>query len=137
MNDKISHRGVIQSISAKCVEVRITQSSACSSCSVASHCNASETKVKVVEVHGCDKWQSLSVGQEVVVSASRRVAGLALMLGFGVPLVTMLVVIGGVYYATGDEAAAALWGLAALIPYYILLYMMRNKIATKVAFNIE
>ena len=137
MNNKISHRGVIQSVSAKCVEVRIIQSSACSACSVASHCNASETKVKVVEVRDYDRWQNLSVGQEVIVSASRGVAGLAMILGFGVPLVTMLAVIGCVYFSTGDEAVAALAGLAALVPYYMLLYLLRGRIATKVSFSIE
>jgi len=82
-------------------------------------------------------WQVLTPGQEVVVSASRRVAGMALMLGFGIPLVAMLAVIAGVYLATHDEATAALAGLGALIPYYIILYVMRNSIATKIAFRIE
>lgn len=137
MNDTISHKGVIQSVSEKCVEVRIIHSSACSSCTVARHCNASETKVKVIEIHDCDTWQNLIPGQEVIVSASRRVAGMALMLGFGLPLVIMLAVIAAVYAATSDEAAAALSGLCALIPYYIMLYMNRNNIAGKVAFQIE
>lgn len=137
MNDKISHKGVVLSTSAKCVEVRIVQSSACSACSVAKHCNASETSVKVVEVRGCERWQSLKPGDEVTVSASRQVAGIALLLGFGAPLAVMLAVIGAMWVAGFSETAVALAGLGSLIPYYILLYAMRNRIATKIAFSIE
>lgn len=137
MQDRISHKGVIQSVSSQCVEVRIIQSSACSACAVAKHCNASDTSVKMVEVRGYDRWQSLTVGQEVTVWASRRVAGLALSLGFLTPLILMLSVIAVIYFTGGSELTAALSGLGALIPYYILLYVMRGTISGKVEFHIE
>ena len=50
MSNKIKHSGVVDGVDGTTVRVRILQSSACSACKVASHCNASETKEKLVEV---------------------------------------------------------------------------------------
>ena len=50
MSNKIKHAGVVDAVEEGCVRVRILQSSACSACKVAAHCNASETKEKLIEV---------------------------------------------------------------------------------------
>lgn len=50
MSNKIKHNGVVDGVEEGCVRVRILQSSACSACKVAAHCNASETKEKIIEV---------------------------------------------------------------------------------------
>ena len=83
MSQKISHTGVIERIENDSMKVRIVQTSACAACKVASHCNAAESKVKIVDVFGCDTT-NYSTGQEVTVWASKDVANKALLLGFGV-----------------------------------------------------
>ena len=136
MSDKISHPGVVDSIEGDCVKVRIVQTSACVACKVASHCNASESMVKIVDVFGCDTAK-YSTGQEVVVSASREVANWALLLGFGIPLLLLIVVLLIVLRWTGDEGIAALASLGALVPYYIVLWLLRDSIRQQVSFRIE
>ncbi|MBO7130033.1 MAG: SoxR reducing system RseC family protein [Prevotella sp.] len=136
MSNKISHPGVIDRIEGDCVKVRIIQTSACAACKVASHCNASESKEKLVDVFGCDTAK-YSTGQEVVVSASKEVANRALLLGFGIPLLLMVAVLLIVLRWTGDEGIAALASLGALIPYYILLWLLRDSIRQQVSFRIE
>ena len=136
MSNKISHPGVIDRIEGDCVKVRIIQTSACAACKVASHCNASESKEKLVDVFGCDTAK-YSTGQEVVVSASKEVANRALLLGFGIPLLLMVAVLLIVLRCTGDEGIAALASLGALIPYYILLWLLRDSIRQQVSFRIE
>ena len=54
MSNKIKHNGVVDGVEEGCVRVRILQSSACSACKVAAHCNASETKEKIIEVQVAD-----------------------------------------------------------------------------------
>ena len=73
MSNKISHLGVVDSIEGDRVKVRIIQTSACAACKVATHCTASESKVKMVDVFGCDTAK-YKAGQEVTVWASREVA---------------------------------------------------------------
>ena len=118
------------------MKVRIIQTSACAACKVASHCNASESKEKLVDVFGCDTAK-YSTGQEVVVSASKEVANRTLLLGFGIPLLLMVAVLLIVLRWTGDEGIAALASLGALIPYYILLWLLRDSIRQQVSFRIE
>ena len=136
MSNKISHPGVVDGIEGDCVKVRIVQTSACAACKVAAHCNASESKEKLVDVFGCDTAK-YATGQEVVVSASREVANRAILLGFGLPLLLLIGVLLMVLRWTGDEGMAALASLGALVPYYIVLWLLRDSIRQQVAFRIE
>ena len=78
-----------------------------------------------------------AVGQQVMVSTSQAVANRALLLGFGLPFVVLVVVLFVVLRLTGDEAVAALSGLGALAPYYLLLWLLRRQIGQRVSFEIE
>jgi sigma-E factor negative regulatory protein RseC len=137
MSTKISHSGIVESIEDGCVKVRIVQTSACAACKVAGYCNAAESKEKIVDVFGDATAKELAVGQPVTVTTSGQVAAKALLWGFGLPFVVMVAVLVLVLWLTGSEGKAALSGLAALIPYYILLWLLRNRMRQQLAFSIE
>lgn len=118
------------------VQVRIVQTSACAACKVAGYCNASESKEKLVDIYHADT-RNLKVGDVVTVTASTQVAAQALLLGFGLPFVVLVAVLIAVLLITGNEGAAALSGLAALVPYYAVLFLFRNRIRDKLSFSIE
>ena len=136
MSQKISHSGVIERIEGDCIKVRIVQTSACAACKVASHCNAAESKVKMVDVFGCDTAK-YSTGQEVTVWASRDVANKALLLGFGVPFLLLVCVLMIALRFTVDEGVAALLALGSLVPYYFALWLLRDRIQRGISFQIE
>ena len=136
MANRISHSGIIDSIEGDSVKVRIVQTTACAACKVASHCNASESKVKIVDVFGCDTAK-YKKGQEVVVWASRNVVSKALLLGFGMPLLLLIAVLVVVLYLTDNEGVAALVALASLIPHYLILWLCKDRIRQQVSFKIE
>ena len=116
--------------------MRIVQTSACAACKVASHCNAAESKVKMVEVSGSDTTK-YAAGQEVVVWASKDVANKALVLGFGLPFLLMIAVLVIVLRIADNEGVAALVALGSLVPYYLLLWWWRDKIQQGISFHIE
>ena len=136
MHTKISHPGIVESIADGCVKVRILQVSACASCKVAGHCNASESKEKIVDVLEADT-SCLRVGDSVVVCASRSVANRALVLGFGMPFLLLIGVLVAVLYLTDNEALAALAALGSLLPYYFLLWLRRDSIREQISFHLE
>ena len=136
MSNKISHSGVIESIEGHCVHVRIVQTSACAACKVAGYCNAAESKEKLIDVR-CDHAASYQVGQQVTVTTSGRVAARALLWGFGMPFLVLVVVLFVVLQVTGREGLAALCSLAALIPYYGVLWLFRDTMREQLAFAIE
>ena len=136
MSQKISHAGVIESIEGDSIKVRIVQTSACAACKVAGHCNAAESKVKIVDVVVADATR-YQLGQEVVVWASKDVANKALVLGFGLPFLLLITVLIFVLYITDNEGIAALAALASLLPYYFLLWLRRDSIQRGISFRIE
>ena len=136
MSNKIKHSGVVENILGDSVQVRIVQTSACAACKVAGYCNASESKEKLVDVYHADT-RNLKVGDVVTVTASTQVAAQALLLGFGLPFVVLVAVLIAVLLITGNEGAAAMSGLAALVPYYAVLFLFRNRIRDKLSFSIE
>ena len=136
MNVSIKHCGVIDEIVDGCIKVRIVQSSACASCKVAGHCNASESKEKTVDVFD-DDTDRFSVGDNVMVVASQKMGFLAVLLSSVVPLFLLIVVLASVLAMTGSEAVAALSSIGALAPYYLILYICRDKIRARLAFKIE
>ena len=136
MNQRITHSGVVDSVEDGCVHVRIVQTSACAACKVASYCNAAESKEKMIDVY-CDNVAAYRIGQLVIVSTSGQVAAKALLWAFGVPFVLLMVVLVLVLLLTGNEGWAALGALAALVPYYIILWLLRDKMREQLAFRIE
>ena len=136
MSEIITHAGVVDSVDGNRVRVRIVQTSACAACKVAGHCNAAESKEKLVDVFTAEasRWQ---VGDAVTVAASRQMATQALFLAFGLPLLIMLAVLLAVLSLTGREGLAALCGLGILLPYYAVLWCFRKRLQQRLAFWIE
>ena len=136
MSNKIKHAGVVDGVEGECVRVRILQSSACSACKVAAHCNASETKEKIIDVMDADA-SHYQKGDQVMVVADTAVGFRASLYGYLLPLVLMVVTLVGVLAASHSEGLAALSALGILIPYYVLLFLMRNKLRNRLSFSLE
>jgi len=136
MSNRIQQSGVIERVEGNCVKVRIVQASACAACKVAGHCNAAESKEKIVDVFCCDTAK-YETGQEVIVWASKDVANKALLLGFGVPFLLLVGVLMLALRLTSDEGVAALVALGSLVPYYFILWLMRNQIQQRISFQLD
>lgn len=136
MSNKIKHAGVVDGVEAECVRVRILQSSACSACKVAAHCNASETKEKIIDVMDADA-SHYQKGDQVMVVADTAVGFRASLYGYLLPLILMVVTLVGVLAATHSEGLAAVSALGILMPYYVLLFLMRNKLRNRLSFTLE
>ena len=138
MNNNIKHLGIVESIDGSHVRVKILQSSACSSCSVKGHCNISETKEKIIDIHDKESADCCSVGQEVMVCGTTSMSMKAVVLAFVLPFIVVLAALFVTMRVTdGDEAASALVSLCTLIPYYIIIYLLRNRISRTFSFTLE
>lgn len=134
--NKIRHSGIVDGVEGECVKVRILQASACSTCKVAAHCNASETKEKIVEVRVAAA-ASYHSGDSVVVVADASVGYRASLYGYLLPLVAMVATLIAVLATTHSEGMAAVSALGILVPYYAVLYLMRNRLRNRFNFKIE
>lgn len=134
---KIRHEGIVKSIEGNVVQVQFVQRSACAHCEAKSHCNASESKEKIVEVECADAAKLYSVGDNVVVMASQKVGFLAVFYGAVLPTIVIMAAIGLTIQITKDELLAAFLGLGALAAYFVCLYFFRNHLKEKLKFEIE
>lgn len=147
MDNQISHEGIIEKVDGEHIVVRIVQMAACTSCQLADKCQTSESKVKFVDVwtkKACD----YNIGQKVVVLATNKVGMIAVLVGFVLPIVFVMVSILLALYLTSsvgpfpvvepyNQAIAAIVGLVVLVPYYVVVYLSRKRLQSKLTFTIE
>ena len=135
MAQDIRHEGVVDSIDGQNVIVRITQSSACGGCQARNICRAAESKEKLVEVH-CTDSGSFMTGQKVIVAGAESLGMKAVAFAFGLPLLLLMVALITAMTITGSERVAAIAALGILVPYYIVLFLMRDRLKKDFQFRI-
>ena len=135
MGTDIRHEGVIDSIEGQDVIVRITQSSACGGCQARNICRAAESKEKLVEVH-CADAGSFDVGQTVTVAGAESLGLKAVTFAFGLPLLLLLAALVTTVAVAGSEKVAAMAALGILVPYYLVLFLLRDRIKKEFRFRI-
>jgi sigma-E factor negative regulatory protein RseC len=133
--DLITHNGVITGHKTGTIYVSIIAESACSACHAKGVCGMSEVQEKVVEINDTGHTE-LAIGTPVTV-AMKRTSGLkAVFYGYVLPFVLLLTTL---FVAMGyfeDEGKAGLLALAILLPYYLGLYMLRDKMKSGFEFLI-
>lgn len=136
MADIIKHRGIVEKIDGSHVVVRIVQTSACSACSAKGLCNASESKEKQIDVYEVNP--AYRIGEEVVLCGSTSMGMKAVFLAFGIPVLLLLAALFVTMRITdGDALLAAIVALLAVVPYYVVIYLMKDKMNKTFSFVIE
>ena len=136
MADKIKHRGIVEKIEGSHVVVRIVQTSACAACSAKGLCNASESKEKQIDVYEVNA--SYQIGEEVILCGSTSMGMRAVVLAFGVPVLILLAALFITMQVTDDDALlSSIIALVTVIPYYLIIYLMKNKLNKTFSFVIE
>ncbi len=136
MHNNIQHKGIVDSVSKGVVVVRVTQLPACSSCQLSGRCHSAEGRDKLIEVLS-DVADSYRVGDMVLVSADAQVGRLAVLVGFVLPMVLLVGVTVFMHQLVGEDTVAALCGLGALIPYYVVLRFFRGRLQGLVTFHLR
>lgn len=135
MNDTIEHSGIIQSMKNGYARVLITQVSACAGCHARSACMASDRKEKVIDVPCHDT--RFKPGDRVTIAGSSSIGRKAVLFAFILPFIVLFSVLLIVYAVTHDELRAGLISLLTLIPYYLILYLLRNTMKKQFTFYIK
>lgn len=137
MVTNIKHLGIVENINGSRLKVKIVQSSACSACSVKGHCSASETKEKIIDVYNKNNVPC-QVGERVMIVGTTSMGMKAILLAFVLPfIVLLLALIISLKLTGGDEAVSALVSLGTLVPYYLIIYICRNRLSRSFMFILE
>ncbi|MDR0976649.1 MAG: SoxR reducing system RseC family protein [Prevotellaceae bacterium] len=136
MTETIEHQGIVESVNGQHVRVRIEQVSACASCSVKAHCSSADTREKMVDAVAGDGTR-YAVGDAVTVCGALSMGRMAVVLAFVVPFVVLVAALFTFMTLWQDELEAASAALALLIPYYIVLWLMRSRLKRTFAFSVK
>lgn len=132
----IEHTGCVVSIDGEHAVVKVLQTSACATCKAKKFCQSNENKEKLIDVFGID-GRKIEVGDVVTVCATASMGRKALLLAYVLPLLVLVGVLVIVLWITDDEPIACLAGIGALLPYYTVLYLLKDRIQRKFVFWIK
>lgn len=132
----IEHEGIIEKINGNRVTIRILQQSACSECHAKGVCMAADSKEKIIEVS--DSTGRFRENERVIIEGKASIGHKAVFWAFVLPLaILILTLILALRLWNFSEMEAAISAMAALIPYYLILYFLRNKMANSFQFSIK
>ena len=134
--ETISHEGIITKIDDDMLEIKIVAQSACALCHAKSACGMGEQKEKVLTVPK-PEGQEFQLFQKVKVIMSLNQGNKAAVLAYLIPIVLLLAVL---FLCLGlglSEGLSALISIVSLIPYYIILYIQRDKLKRRFEYRIE
>ena len=131
MNNRVTHDGVITRIDGRQITVQFVQQSACADCHARMLCTSGDAKQRsiVTDSYGVQ----YEVGERVVVEVTNQLAWTAMFYAFGLPTLIALVVLFPVDAWLGEMPACAAT-LVALALYYVVFYLLREKLDRKVVF---
>ena len=136
MGEIVSHEGIVTNIKGDDVEVKILSKSACASCNIKTACNMSEMQEKIITI-SAPKDKKLSIGQEVKVSMALGQANRAVIFAYVIPSIILISMIFILNYLKIDEGINALVSIGSLVPYYLILFLFKDKIKRKFEYEIH
>ena len=136
MDNRISHEGIVTKIDNENIEVKILSQSACVSCNIKSACNMSEMQEKIITIPA-PKDKNLSIGDNVKISIGIGQANKAVVFAYIIPLIILVSMIFVLNALKLEEGINALISIGSLIPYYLILFLFRDKIKRKFEYEID
>jgi len=134
--ETISHEGVVTKISNDELEIKILAQSACAACHAKSACGMGEQAEKILTVPR-PKDQDFTPGQRVNVRMAIGQGNKAAILAYLLPILLLLAVLFTCLGLGLNDGLSALISIVSLIPYYIVLYLQRDKLKKKFEYSIE
>ena len=134
--ETISHEGIVTKITDDELEIKILAQSACAACHAKSACGMGEQAEKILIVPKPND-KDFTLMQKVNVKMAIGQGNKAAVLAYLIPIILLLAVLFVCLGLGLSEGLSALISIVALIPYYIVLYLRRDKLKKQFEYNIN
>lgn len=135
-NNIVSHPCTIKSIDNNIIEVSIIVTSGCASCEIKGACSLNETEEKAVFIK-TKNANRYHVGQTATIEMRQSLGLFAVLLGFVLPLIILVLGLIIFIHIGINQGLSGLLSLSLLLPYYLALFIFRNKIGSKFDYNLR
>jgi sigma-E factor negative regulatory protein RseC len=133
---RVSHQGVVRSITDSVINVEIISKSACSECHAKMMCTASDMKVKNIAVKR-KFYDDYKVGEQVNVSLTKTMGYKAVVLSYLIPLIILTILLLYLQNTYQNELIAGLGSIAGVAVYYFIIWLLKDRLENKFSFAIE
>ena len=127
----VTRPGVVVNVQSTTAEIQVVRSEACGSCTLRRVCAPGAEVTQIVTAHTPER---LRPGMQVEISMEERWVVLGTVFAFVLPFLVVVSVFFGIRPSVAREEYAGIGAIAALVPYYLLLYGARNRFARFVTF---
>jgi sigma-E factor negative regulatory protein RseC len=134
-NKTIEHEGIVKEINKDSVVVNFSQISACSACHAKGVCGASSIKEQKINIS--KTTDSFQIGEKVTIILHESLGLKAVLVGYIIPLILFLAVLITLQALTINELIIGIASISSFIPYYFILFLLKNKIDKTFCFTIK
>ena len=134
--ETIAKEGTVIAVKDGCVKVKFLSCSACNNCQAKGFCGMSESADKLITVPIPDD-RIFKIGEEVSLTVSAYQGLKAVVFCYAVPLLLLLAAVISASLSGFDDFYSGICGIFILIPYYLGVFLLKNKISRKFRFEIS
>ena len=133
--EEIRHSGIVKEITPSTIVVEIEGKSACSQCHAKGACAASESKIKRIDVRRTPNVE-VEVGERVEVVLKASLGLKAVFISYVLPLIILLILLLTLPNMGVSELLTGLISLLAVGGYFVVIYLLRKRLANQFDFVI-
>ena len=133
--EEIRHSGIVKEITPSTIVVEIEGKSACSQCHAKGACAASESKIKRKDVRRTPNVE-VEVGERVEVVLKASLGLKAVFISYVLPLIILLILLLTLPNMGVSELFTGLISLLAVGGYFVVIYLLRKRLAAQFDFVI-
>jgi sigma-E factor negative regulatory protein RseC len=131
----IEQKGTIEAIANNKITVRVDRASACGQCNIQGICNLTGPLERTIDVKNNNL--NFSVGDVVQIAITRTMGNKAILFGYLLPFILLIATLLFLTSLSVAEWIAGLVSLAILAPYYLVLYLLKDKLSRTFTFTIR
>ncbi len=132
--DCTGQSGIIKHIGSGELHVEIMNRSSCSNCHAKSACLVMDEKAKMIVVQGEGDYK---IGDTIMVKIDNKLGLKAVFFGYFFPFLLVVALLVGLILIGMSEIGAGMISLAILPVYYLILYLLRDKLKNKFSLRIQ
>jgi sigma-E factor negative regulatory protein RseC len=122
----IEQKGTVENISSHNIRVRIRREASCGQCNARGMCFVGDGTERIIDIS--EFTPGLKIGDHVGIIITRSMGNKAILLGYLVPFLLLISTLIVLNLLGAKEWLSGLLSLASLVPYFILLYLLRNRL---------
>ena len=134
--NEIVHSGKVIETNPDFTTVEIMVSSACSECHAKGLCGMSEMEEKIIMVP-TDPYEPKKVGDIVQVKTKMTMGLKAVWISYVIPLLILMILILSLSAVFGNEVVAGLGSVGGVVLYYLVIWLLRDRLNNEFVFYIK